>query len=147
MQWVSLGGGIHFTGEGYPLDRFSERMKAFAETYGSRANVSGFRDATREAIIAHVCEVMREHGLQFDMPAAPAVEPPACNRESAATIARSLDTPDPAERRPGHDAAGSTEGSGMNITDVRAVSLRPTEQLFRNPQDSRTEAYITGRFG
>jgi len=27
-EWVSLGGGIHFTGEDYPLDTFAERLKA-----------------------------------------------------------------------------------------------------------------------
>ncbi|SIS70016.1 carboxynorspermidine decarboxylase [Roseivivax lentus] len=30
MDWISLGGGIHFTGEGYPLERFAERLKRFA---------------------------------------------------------------------------------------------------------------------
>lgn len=34
VEWVSLGGGIHFTGEGYPLDRFCSRLKAFSEKYG-----------------------------------------------------------------------------------------------------------------
>lgn len=34
VEWVSLGGGIHFTGEGYPLDRFCARLKSFAERYG-----------------------------------------------------------------------------------------------------------------
>ncbi|SFB16274.1 carboxynorspermidine decarboxylase [Poseidonocella pacifica] len=34
MDWVSLGGGIHFTGEGYPLDQLAARLKAFAETFG-----------------------------------------------------------------------------------------------------------------
>ena len=29
----------------------------------------------------------------------------------------------------------------------RLVEYGPTEQLFRNPRDERTEAYITGRFG
>ncbi|MGE0233360.1 MAG: hypothetical protein AB7O39_00565 [Flavobacteriaceae bacterium] len=33
-SWISLGGGIHFTGDGYPLDRFCARLKSFAETYG-----------------------------------------------------------------------------------------------------------------
>ncbi|KZN13994.1 carboxynorspermidine decarboxylase [Marinomonas sp. TW1] len=33
VKWVSLGGGIHFTGENYPLDRFCQRLKAFAEQY------------------------------------------------------------------------------------------------------------------
>ncbi|MEH6387390.1 MAG: carboxynorspermidine decarboxylase [Pseudomonas profundi] len=34
VEWVSLGGGIHFTGEGYPLDKFCARLKAFSERYG-----------------------------------------------------------------------------------------------------------------
>ena len=34
VEWVSLGGGIHFTGKDYPLDAFADRLKAFAETYG-----------------------------------------------------------------------------------------------------------------
>ena len=33
-SWVSLGGGIHFTGPGYPVDRLAARLKAFAERYG-----------------------------------------------------------------------------------------------------------------
>ena len=34
MEWISLGGGIHFTGADYPLDRFAERLKRFAGTHG-----------------------------------------------------------------------------------------------------------------
>ena len=34
LDWVSLGGGIHFTGEGYPLDALADRLKAFAERFG-----------------------------------------------------------------------------------------------------------------
>lgn len=34
MDWISLGGGVHFTGEGYPLDRLATRLKAFGETFG-----------------------------------------------------------------------------------------------------------------
>lgn len=34
INWVSLGGGIHFTGDDYPLDKFCARLKAFAERYG-----------------------------------------------------------------------------------------------------------------
>ena len=30
MQWISLGGGIHFTGADYPLTRLAERLKRFA---------------------------------------------------------------------------------------------------------------------
>ena len=34
VDWVSLGGGIHFTGEDYPLDAFCDRLKAFSDRYG-----------------------------------------------------------------------------------------------------------------
>ena len=34
MSWISLGGGIHFTGEGYPLDKFCARLKRFSERFG-----------------------------------------------------------------------------------------------------------------
>ncbi|MBU1294795.1 MAG: carboxynorspermidine decarboxylase [Gammaproteobacteria bacterium] len=33
VKWVSLGGGIHFTGEGYPIDKFCQRLKDFAQKY------------------------------------------------------------------------------------------------------------------
>jgi carboxynorspermidine decarboxylase len=33
MEWVSLGGGISFTKEGYPLERFCDLLKKFAERY------------------------------------------------------------------------------------------------------------------
>ncbi len=34
VDWVSLGGGIHFTGENYPVDDFCDRLKAFSERHG-----------------------------------------------------------------------------------------------------------------
>ncbi|MGY6706945.1 MAG: carboxynorspermidine decarboxylase [Rhizobiaceae bacterium] len=34
VEWVSLGGGIHFTGKDYPLGDFCARLKQFAERYG-----------------------------------------------------------------------------------------------------------------
>jgi carboxynorspermidine decarboxylase len=34
MKWVSLGGGIYFTKEGYPLDRLCRKLKDFSRTYG-----------------------------------------------------------------------------------------------------------------
>lgn len=34
LDWVSLGGGIHFTGEGYPVDALADRLKAFAQKFG-----------------------------------------------------------------------------------------------------------------
>ncbi|VCU71071.1 Carboxynorspermidine/carboxyspermidine decarboxylase [Pigmentiphaga humi] len=34
VDWVSLGGGIHFSGPDYPLDAFCDRLRRFAERYG-----------------------------------------------------------------------------------------------------------------
>jgi carboxynorspermidine decarboxylase len=34
IEWVSLGGGIAFTDEGYPLDEFCDRLRGFSETFG-----------------------------------------------------------------------------------------------------------------
>lgn len=34
LDWVSLGGGIHFTGDGYPLDRLADRLAAFSQKHG-----------------------------------------------------------------------------------------------------------------
>ncbi|MCW5620156.1 MAG: carboxynorspermidine decarboxylase [Burkholderiales bacterium] len=34
VDWVSLGGGIHFTAEGYPLDAFCDRLQAFSQRFG-----------------------------------------------------------------------------------------------------------------
>lgn len=34
LEWVSLGGGIHFTGDDYPVERFCGRLRAFAQQYG-----------------------------------------------------------------------------------------------------------------
>jgi carboxynorspermidine decarboxylase len=33
MEWVSLGGGIHFTKDGYPLEKFCRVLKNFSERY------------------------------------------------------------------------------------------------------------------
>ncbi|WP_139973403.1 carboxynorspermidine decarboxylase [Ochrobactrum sp. CGA5] len=34
VEWVSLGGGIHFTGDDYPVDDFCARLKAFSDKFG-----------------------------------------------------------------------------------------------------------------
>jgi carboxynorspermidine decarboxylase len=34
VDWVSLGGGLAFTNEGYPLQRLADRLKRFADTFG-----------------------------------------------------------------------------------------------------------------
>jgi len=34
MEWVSLGGGIYFTKDGYPLEKFCCVLKNFSGNYG-----------------------------------------------------------------------------------------------------------------
>jgi len=34
LEWVSLGGGIHFIAPDYPLEKLADRLKSFSETYG-----------------------------------------------------------------------------------------------------------------
>ena len=34
LEWVSLGGGIHFIAPDYPLEKLADRLKGFSETYG-----------------------------------------------------------------------------------------------------------------
>jgi carboxynorspermidine decarboxylase len=34
MEWVSIGGGIYFTKDGYPVERFCTILKNFSEKYG-----------------------------------------------------------------------------------------------------------------
>ena len=34
LDWISLGGGIHFIAPDYPLQKLAERLKKFSETYG-----------------------------------------------------------------------------------------------------------------
>lgn len=33
VDWISLGGGIHFTGHNYPLEAFADRLKKFSDDY------------------------------------------------------------------------------------------------------------------
>lgn len=35
-DWISLGGGIHFTAEDYPIDALCERLRAFSERFGAQ---------------------------------------------------------------------------------------------------------------
>ncbi len=40
VEWVSLGGGIHFTGEDYAVDAFCARLKAFSRSTACRCTWS-----------------------------------------------------------------------------------------------------------
>lgn len=53
LQWVSLGGGIHFTGEGYPIDAFCRKLKKFSD----RFNVQIYLEPG-EAVITNTAELV-----------------------------------------------------------------------------------------
>ncbi|MDR2427288.1 MAG: carboxynorspermidine decarboxylase [Endomicrobium sp.] len=51
VGWVSLGGGLYFTKEGYPLDKFCRKLKEFSQKY----NVQVYLEPG-EAAITKSCE-------------------------------------------------------------------------------------------
>ncbi len=52
LDWVSLGGGIHFTGEGYPLDRLADRLARFSQSFGVQVYLEpGEASITRSATL------------------------------------------------------------------------------------------------
>lgn len=53
VEWVSLGGGLYFTKEGYPLDAFCKKLKEFAGKYGVRVYLE-----PGEAAITGCCELV-----------------------------------------------------------------------------------------
>ncbi|MDR2818567.1 MAG: carboxynorspermidine decarboxylase [Endomicrobium sp.] len=53
VKWVSLGGGVYFTKDGYPLDKFCEKLKSFSEQYGVQVYLE-----PGEAAITKSCELV-----------------------------------------------------------------------------------------
>jgi carboxynorspermidine decarboxylase len=53
VKWVSLGGGIYFTKDGYPIDKFCEKLKSFSEKYCVQVYLE-----PGEAAITKSCELV-----------------------------------------------------------------------------------------
>jgi carboxynorspermidine decarboxylase len=64
MEWVSLGGGIAFTDEGYPLDDFCARLKKFADDYSVQVYLEPGDAAVTMAgyLVTQVQDVMQHEG-------------------------------------------------------------------------------------
>src|SRR5215470_20032962 len=64
MEWVSLGGGIAFTDEGYPLDDFCARLEKFAADYGVQVYLEPGDAAVTMAgyLVTQVQDVMQHEG-------------------------------------------------------------------------------------
>ncbi|MWP39043.1 carboxynorspermidine decarboxylase [Rhodobacter sphaeroides] len=66
LDWVSLGGGIHFTGEGYPVDRLAARLKAFAAAHGVQVYLEpGEAAITRSATLEVTVLDLLDNGKQL----------------------------------------------------------------------------------
>ncbi len=61
LDWVSLGGGLAFTGPGYPLDAFAAALKAFGRRFGVQVYLEpGEAAVTGSAeLVATVLDVVR----------------------------------------------------------------------------------------
>ncbi len=54
LKWVSLGGGISFTSQDYPLDAFCERLRRFAQTYNVQVYLEPGEAAVRHSTTLEV---------------------------------------------------------------------------------------------
>jgi carboxynorspermidine decarboxylase len=61
LQWVSIGGGLYFTKDGYPIDRFCGKLKEFSEKFGVQVYLEpGETAITRSAeLVTKVLDVVR----------------------------------------------------------------------------------------
>jgi carboxynorspermidine decarboxylase len=53
VQWVSLGGGLYFTKQGYPLDQFCKKLKNFSDKFKVQIYLE-----PGEAVVTDSCELI-----------------------------------------------------------------------------------------
>ena len=60
LEWVSLGGGYYFTKEGYPIDKFAEKLKDFSRRHGVQVYLEPGEAAVTQttALVAQVLDVI-----------------------------------------------------------------------------------------
>lgn len=64
LEWVTLGGGIYFTKEGYPIEKFAAKLKEFAEKHTIQVYLEpGESSITRTAfLITKVLDIIHNDG-------------------------------------------------------------------------------------
>ena len=64
LDWVSLGGGIYFTKEGYPLDAFCDRLADFARRFDVQVYLEPGETAITGSgyLVAKVLDIVRNEG-------------------------------------------------------------------------------------
>lgn len=53
LKWISLGGGLSFTKDGYPLDRLCEKLKQLSEQFGIQVYLE-----PGDAVVTHCAELV-----------------------------------------------------------------------------------------
>lgn len=61
LEWVSLGGGFYFTKEGYPVGKFCEKLKSFAERFKVQVYLEPGESAIMESteLVTRVLDIVR----------------------------------------------------------------------------------------
>lgn len=61
LEWVSLGGGIYFTKEGYPVEKFSRKIREFSERFNLRVYLEPGESAITQStqLVTRVLDVVR----------------------------------------------------------------------------------------
>jgi len=64
LRWVSLGGGIYFTKEGYPLDALADKLADFARRHGVQVYLEPGEAAVTQAgfFVTKVLDIVRNNG-------------------------------------------------------------------------------------
>ena len=60
LKWVSLGGGIYFTKDGYPVEKLSEKLKAFSRKFNIQVYLEPGESAITESteLVTEVCDIV-----------------------------------------------------------------------------------------
>jgi carboxynorspermidine decarboxylase len=171
MDWISLGGGIHFTGEGYPLDRLAERLKRFAgengvQVYLEPGEAAITRSSTLEVTVldtlwngknlAIVDSSIEAHMLDLLIYRQPAKIEPDAGPEEWMVCGKSCLAGDifgefrfPAPLRPGdrlsiQDAAGYTmvKKNWFNGVKMPSIAVRELDGTTRLVRDFGYEDFV-----
>ncbi len=61
LEWVSLGGGIYFTKDGYPVDKFCAKLREFGEKFGVQVYLEPGESAITQSaeLVTSVLDIVR----------------------------------------------------------------------------------------
>jgi len=61
LEWISLGGGIYFTKEGYPIDKFCKKLREFSRRFGIQVYLEPGETAITQSaeLVTKVLDIVR----------------------------------------------------------------------------------------